>query len=248
MSKIRFLNSFFDIKSKDDFKKTILLAICFFIALGSYTLIKELKDFVFVIIVGQKYLPDVKNISYLIMIPLIAIYAWLSSKLKKEHLLTVYSLIYGLGGLISIYFLKNPIIGIANNVSSPSRIFGWIFYLFSEGYSPFVVSVVWAFFNSISTPKDVKTKYMIMTGASKLGGAIFAFFAWLLTLKFFNFSKNFDYIKSCTVILTLASSGIFLVGILALFISFNFSNDQLKGYSEKIEEKNEKNNKSSFDF
>lgn len=248
MSRVGFFKNFFDIKSKEDLKKTILLALCFFITLGSYTLIKEIKDFVFVLIVGQKYLPDVKNISYLIMIPLIGIYAFLSSRLRKEHLLAFYSLIYGLGGLISAHFLNDPVVGIANEVASPSRIFGWVFYLFSEGYSPFVVSVVWAFFNSISSPKDIKTKYIFMTAASKLGGAIFALFAWLFTSKLISFSSDFDHIKSCNYMLLLASSGIFLVGILAIYISFSISDKELTGYSEKIEEHKKKVEKNDDGF
>jgi len=39
----------------DELIKTILLGICFFIVVGSYTLIKELKDALFVLMVGQKY-------------------------------------------------------------------------------------------------------------------------------------------------------------------------------------------------
>ena len=35
--------------------KIFLLAVCFFIAIGGYTLVKELKDFVFVSIVGSSF-------------------------------------------------------------------------------------------------------------------------------------------------------------------------------------------------
>jgi ATP:ADP antiporter, AAA family len=38
-----------------------------------------------------------------------------------------------------------------------------------EGYSPFVVSLLWAFFSSISRPSDIKSGYILMSVCSKLG-------------------------------------------------------------------------------
>ena len=67
-----------------------------------------------------------------------------------------------------------------NTDSSPYRIFGWLFYFFVEGYSPFMVSVFWAFANSVTDPNEAKKNYGLMVSGSKLGGMVSAGIAWMI--------------------------------------------------------------------
>ncbi|MFA6065876.1 MAG: Npt1/Npt2 family nucleotide transporter [Candidatus Babeliaceae bacterium] len=178
-----FFKFFVDVEPHERIK-VILLTAAFFCAIGGYTIAKELKDSIFVHIVGLEYMPWAKMLSIFILIPPILFYSRLVDILKRSHLLYFYCMLYGIGGLICVYLLGHPTIGLANTDTNPYRLFGWFLYFFIEGYSPFVVSVFWAFTNSITSPKAAKNNYTIMIAGSKFGGMIMSAFAWwLLTYK-----------------------------------------------------------------
>jgi len=155
---------------KYEWYKTGLISLAFAIVIGSYTVILELKNSVFVQIVGGKLLPNARIISMFALIPFIFLYSRMVDKLRRYYLVSFYCVIYGLLGIVFAYLLGHPAIGIPNATSSPYRLFGWIFYIFVESYPPFVVSVFWAFVNSISSPQSAKKNYALIVAASKLGG------------------------------------------------------------------------------
>jgi ATP:ADP antiporter, AAA family len=161
--------------------KLLLMSAAFFFIIAAYTVAKELKDSVFVAIVGGKeYIPIAKLISIFIFIPLLMLYSKLVDSLKRYKLLSVYCWAYGTVGLLFAVLLTHPTIGLSNTNASPYRIFGWIFYYFIEGYTPFIVSVFWSFANSISSPVEAKENYGFMVSGSKLGGMIGPALALLL--------------------------------------------------------------------
>ena len=164
--------------------KFVFLGIAFFLVIGGYTVAKELKDSIFVSIVGKAYVPIAKLAAMFALIPAIFIYSRLVDILRRYQLLAFYSALFGVIGLLSTYFLGHPTIGLSNTLASPFRLFGWLFYFFVEGYTPFIVSVFWAFSNSISSPKGARDNYPYMVSASKVGGMMTAGLAWYL------FSQN----------------------------------------------------------
>jgi len=219
--------------------KIVLLSICFFLVIGGYTLVKELKDSIFLNIVGLEYLPKAKLISMFILIPLVFLYSRLVDILRRHQLLCLYSTIYALGGLICVYFIGHSTIGLPNTDTSPYRIFGWFFYFFLEGYSPFVVSVLWAFMNSVSSPESVKDNYIIMVMCSKFGGTISAGFAWWFFSMQIAGKINLSDVESYQVILILASFLILLVPLLILCLKRFVPESYLRGYEAvyKVEKK-----------
>lgn len=169
----------FDLDKKDLFK-IFLLSFAFFCVIGSYTILKELKDILFAQFVGSGALGDVKFLSMFILIPATLLYAKLVDSMSKFHLLCVYSALYGVVGLMIAYFLADPIMGLPNTVASYNRYFGWFIYLFYEGAVPFVVSLFWSFSNSVTSPDTAKKGYPLMIAGSKLGGMFTAGLAWML--------------------------------------------------------------------
>ena len=169
----------FDLDKKDLFK-ILLLAFAFFCVIGSYTVLKELKDILFVLFVGKAYLGRVKWISMFMLVPATMLYAKLVDCMSRFQLLCFYSGLYGIVGIMIAYFLGNPVMGLENTVADPSRIFGWFIYLFYEGAVPFVVSLFWSFSNSVTSPETAKKGYTIMIAGSKLGGMFTAGLAWML--------------------------------------------------------------------
>jgi AAA family ATP:ADP antiporter len=233
MFKTLMFDIFFKKKSTHEILRLITLGISIFLVMGAYTIFKELKDSIFMITVGSNYLPDVKTLSLLIMIPMVLFYGWLSQRINRGNLLICCLLFYGFGGIIATFFIQHQTIGLYNTVASKYRLFGWIYYLFLEGCSPFLVSAMWSFFNSISHPKDIKNSYIKMTVMSKLGGIIFSSSAFIYNTYFFYNTIDCE-VKQYCMIMFLASIAVLFVPIFILLLLFNSTDEELKGYSDNI--------------
>lgn len=225
--------------------KIILLALAFLLVIGGYTLVKELKDLVFFTIVGREFLPVAKAFSMIVLIPMVILYSKLVDLLRRSKLLCFYAFLYSIGGLICVYFLGHPEIGLSNTVASQDRLFGWIFYFFFEGYVPFVVSVLWAFVNSVTAPEEIKNNYVVMTASAKIGGALMAAVAWWLCLNVktvFLFSD----VALFQILLTIASLILFTVPLVITYMMRHVPGSYLHGYEaaylveKKLEEKEER--------
>lgn len=165
---------------KNERLKVLLLGLVFFCIIGAYTLAKELKDSVFIGIVGEEYLPEAKFASMFVLVPAVLFYGYLVDWLKRYQLLYFYSIVYAIGSFIFAFFFASSTIGLANPVAHPSRLFGWSFYFFIEGYTPFLLSLFWAYANTISSPKAAQQSYPIIVSFSKVGGMATAGFGFYL--------------------------------------------------------------------
>lgn len=165
-------------------QKVLLLTITFFLLIGAYTVTRELKDVVFATVVGSdKWLFALAKIfSMLVLIPAIFFHSRLVDLVRRHNLLYFYSILFTILGFVFVYYLGDPLVGLPNNISSPHRLFGWLFYFFIEGYSPLVVSVFWAFANSITSPAAAKNNYPVMIAGSKLGGILCASLGWSILI------------------------------------------------------------------
>jgi AAA family ATP:ADP antiporter len=242
-----FSSTYFKINSSFDLIKIITLGCSIFLVMGAYTILKELKDAIFIITVGTKYLPEVKTISLFLMIPMVMLYAWLSGKISRFTLLSICLFFYGIGGMVISYFILDPTIGLSNTATSPDRYFGWIIYLFLEGCSPFLVSAIWSYFNSISFPEDIKTNYIGMTIFSKIGGITFSGLAWYFTTK--TVSKAlFQEVTLYASIMFFASFSLFLVPFILSYLLYKLPPKELTGYAETIKQEEPKESKDTFGF
>jgi AAA family ATP:ADP antiporter len=178
-----FGRSLFDIDGNDRIKVT-LLALSYAFIIGAYTIASELKNSIFVYTVGRDYLPAARIYSFFVLIPLILFYSRLVDVMRRYKLVSFYSMAYGLIGLLFTYLLHHPTIGLSNSHTSPYRLLGWFFYFYVEGFSPFIVSVFWAFANSISSPQSAKKHYALLVAGSKIGGMAATMIAWTLLNSF----------------------------------------------------------------
>lgn len=160
--------------------KTLFLGITFFFIIFSYTIIKELKDSVFMGIMGTKnYVPAAKLLTIIALIPLVFLYSKLVDSVRRYQLLCVCAGIYSVVGLLCAYLVGDSSIGLSNQAVGANRLFGWIFYFFVESFNPFVLSVFWAFLNSVSSPQSAKENYGLVISCSKIGGMLSAGLGWL---------------------------------------------------------------------
>ena len=208
-------------------KKVLLLSITFFLLIGAYTVTRELKDAVFSTIVGsdRKLYAYAKLFSMLVLVPAIFFHSRLVDLVRRYKLLYIYSLFYTIVGLIFVVFLGHPTIGLPNNLNSPDRLLGWFFYFFIEGYAPLVVSVFWAFSNSITKPGAAKNNYPLMIAASKLGGILWAALAWIL-LK----TAGWNDVKNIQILLTGSSLLLGLVPLVIHYLIALVPQDEMHGY------------------
>lgn len=223
--------------------KVLLLTISFFLVIGGYTMIKELKDSIFVSIVGREYMPWAKMLSMVVLIPPILIYSRLVDWLRRYQLLAFYCLLYGIGGLLCAYYLGHPVIGLENTDTGPYRLFGWIFYFFIEGYNPFVISVFWAFTNSITSPEAAKNNYTIMIAGSKIGGMVMSSFAWwILSARALDGSPWLSDVVSHQILVAISSLFLVCVPFIIYVLLKNVPGKLLHGYEAayKVEKQRSK--------
>ena len=179
-SKVRqMMHRLFDIEPQERMK-LFFLSLLYFLVVGAYTVTRDLKSSIFLGTVGKEYIPWVKVISMLMLVPAIFFYSRLVDKIRRYQLLIFYSVLFGVANLIFAYYIGHPTIGILNTDAQPTRLFGWFFYFFVEGYSPFVVSVFWALANSVNSPAEAKKNYGYMVAGSKFGGMVAAALAWYI--------------------------------------------------------------------
>ena len=154
--------------------------MAFFFIIGAYTIVKDLKDSLFVSMVGREYVPIAQGLAMIVLIPAILMYSQLVDRIRRYQVMVLYASLFGVLSLIITYLLGDPVMGLSNTDASPDRYFGWLVYFWGEGFSPFVVSVFWAFANSINSPESAKSNYAFIAAASKLGGMLTAGLAWFL--------------------------------------------------------------------
>lgn len=218
---------------RDERTKLILMTVSFFFVIAAYTLTKELKDSVFTHIVGREFINYAKFLTFLVMVPAVFLYSKLVDIMRRYHLLSFYCLLYGILGLVFAGFLGHSTIGIANTDTSQYRLFGWIFYFFVEGYSPFIVSVFWAFANSITTPESAKKNYGIMVSGSKLGGTVGALIALFVFLYLNTVNSSFISLSDVAthqLILVISSAMLFVVPIMIYLLMKKVPGHKLHGY------------------
>lgn len=198
-----------DSQDSSEILKIILLALSFFFIIGAYTVAREFKDSIFAEMIGvtkesRKYYSYARILSFLFLIPVLFLHAKIVDNVKKYQLLCVYTIFFGLGGIFFAFLLGHPTIGLYNTVASPNRVLGWLFYLFVEGYSPLIVSVFWAFANSVIDPESAKNNYSKIIAASKIGGILCSGLAYIILRgNFFGNVLNIQLILGATSILLL---------------------------------------------
>lgn len=224
--------------------KVLFLAITFFFVIGAYTVTRDLKNSIFISIVGKEYIPWAKVVSMLVLVPAILLYAKFVDDLRRYQLLCFYSLFFGIASLVFTFYIGHPSIGIANTDTDPYRLFGWLFYFFVEGYSPFVVSVFWAFANSITNPEGAKKSYAFIVLGSKVGGMLSAGIAWIL----FDRSSRavegdfFSSIATHQIIMAVSSLMSLLVPIVILTLMKKVPGRYLHGYEAVYQMEKKKKN------
>lgn len=224
--------------------KTFFLGISFFLIIFSYTLTKELKDSVFMGIIGTKdWVPFAKFLTTVALVPLVFFYSKLVDTIRRYQLLCLCTAIYACIGLLCAYLVGHSSVGLPNELTGAYRVFGWVFYFFIESFSPFVLSVFWAFLNSVSSPKSAKSNYGLLISASKLGGMTSAGIGWFMLYNSYWFhSIGFSDIGIIQFLLVVSSAALLMVPLSIMWMMKHVPGQYLHGYEAayKFEKKQSK--------
>lgn len=230
-----------------NYLKLFLLSSVYFLIIAAYTILRDLKNSVFMGVVGKEYIPWARVGALLIFIPAILFYSRLVDNIRRYHLLVAYSLFYAVFAFICAFVLGHPTIGIANTDQSPYRLFGWLFYFLIEGFSPFVLSVYWAFVNSVSSPEEAKKSYGILVGGSKIGGILSSGLVWALlsmtTVPIFGFISD---VSKVQILMFASSFSLLLIPIAVKLLMSKVAGYEMHGYEAvyKVEKKRSKEGQS----
>lgn len=213
-----------DLRGKE-LKQFLYLSLGSFCLIGSHWLLKPLKESLFLNMIGGKYLPDVKLYTMLSLIPLVMIYTRMVDHIAKQKLIYLFVGICSFICLLFGYYLLDPVIGVANPATDPTRLIGWLFYIFSEVYLTVLVALYWSFISDITSSESAKKGYGLVVFGSQTGGFIFSFVG-----KAFVYQTS-AYATRVPMVVLLASGMILLTGVYIWFL--------LKLYPELAEKEEE---------
>lgn len=218
----RLINFFWNDLTKDEIKKFSLLAGTYLFIIGTYWLMRPLKDALFMRIVGKCYLPYAKMASVLIMIPLILIYSKIVDLVEKHKLFYLMFCFYSSLFLLIAYFVAHPSIGLANSVLNKWRILGWVIYLSIESFGSLAVALFWSFVASSNDTVSAKKGYALIVCGAQIGSVFGPFLA-----------RMASYI-GITQLLLVAACGIAIVPFLIKYFVSRYPNSSTY---EVVEEK-----------
>jgi len=160
-----------------ELKKFLILAVLFLNLIGSYWLLRPLKDGVFFTTVGLQYLPYAKMSSFIVIIPLILIYSKLVDMYPRHVLMYIICGGYGILFAIISVCLKLPQIGLDNTESSPDRLLGWVTYFGIESFGSICVALFWSFVTSSTSSSSAKKGYPMIVTGGQIGSILGPFLA-----------------------------------------------------------------------
>jgi len=163
--------------SGEEFKRFGLLSLTFLFIIGTYWLMRPLKDGLFIKIVGATYIPWAKIASFVFIVPLILIYSKLVDLVAKQKLFYIVCTFYALLFFVISFALRHPTIGLANTVPGADRLLGWIIYLSIESFGSLVVALFWSFVASSTDTSSAKKGYALIISGAQLGSIAGPFLA-----------------------------------------------------------------------
>jgi ATP:ADP antiporter, AAA family len=158
--------------SLEEAKKFAFLSAIFFFIIGSYWMMRELKNALFMNIVGPTGLPYAKMVSLVSITLLVLFYNKLIDWFERTNLIYIITSFFAILYFAIAYFAAHPTIGIGNTQASKYRLFGWFLYVAVEAFGSIVVSLFWAYVASIMDTASAKKGYPLILAGAQLGSIL----------------------------------------------------------------------------
>lgn len=154
--------------------KFFLLMIAFSASIAVYSIVRSLKTSIFLSMVGVEYQPWTKMFVLFLIVPVMYLYSKVVDRYSVAGVAYFWFLTYALLCFILGLSLLHPVYGLSNTHTGPDRYIGWISYFVFELYASLVLSTIWAFINSVSTPDSASKGYGIINAGGRVAGFITA--------------------------------------------------------------------------
>ncbi len=189
---------------EEEIKKYAMLGLIFGVLIAAYWGLRPIKDGIFQGIVGVDYTPYAKMLSLVTVLGLITIYGKLVDWLPRNQVFYLLTGVYAVGAILFAIVLSNQQYGIPNTVESPTRIVGWLWYVFVESIGTMIVPLFWAFAADVSTASSAKRGFPLIMLCAQFGNIVGPWFLRATRLGFANSAP----------VVGIAGVLIFLVGVL----------------------------------
>ena len=214
-------------ESREEVQKFGLLAAIFFLLIGIYWALRPMKDSIFFTVVGgETWQPVAKWLSLVVMVPLIIFYAKLIDKYPRHKVFYVLTTFYAVAALLFAFFFMHPTIGLDNAVADPSRIIGWMWYIYVESFGSLIVALFWAFTTDITIPESAERGFPFIGLFGQFGNIMGP---WLLNARRLGFSTSAPVVAICAFF-------IFALALLLWFFMRVTPKSQLVSYHAKHHE------------
>ncbi len=167
--------------NKDEIKKFSYLSLTFFLIIGSYWLVRLLKNTLFLKIAfpeslgwlpqqGALFQPIAKFYSLFVVFALVMVYSKLIDLFKKHVLFYIICTFYAIvfGGITVMLVLRSQYgdLYLGKNLLA---IVGWGSYFAIESFGSLITALFWSFTNSICTSESAKSGYPMILACAQIG-------------------------------------------------------------------------------
>ncbi len=195
-------------ESGDEIKKFFFLASIFGLIIGTYWILRPLKDGIFNAIVGIDFQPYAKMLSVLVVFPLVILYSKLIDTFPRHKVFYVLIAIYASLALVFMYFLLNADFGLLNTVKSPGRMLGWLWYVYVESFGSLIVALFWAFTTDTTMPDSARRGFPIIALFGQMGNMTFPYF---FNAKWLGLQTSAPIVGICSIFMVIMAAMLWLM-------------------------------------
>ena len=160
---------------KREFLKFLRLGVILMTILGTYWMMKPLKDSIFTQLVGADAIPYAKTVSVFFIIVLVAAYTKILDFVEKSKLLAVLpAMFYGTIMAAFAFFVQAFQSGIIAK-SLLTTVVGYIWYCLVESFGSIIVALFWAFSTDITKSESAKKGFPLIVAFGQIGGILFPY-------------------------------------------------------------------------
>jgi ATP:ADP antiporter, AAA family len=207
-------------ESKEELKKFGILALIFCGIIAIYWALRPMKDSIFNAMIGMEWQPMAKILSLVIIFPIVILYSKLVDTFPRHKVFYFLTGLYGAIALVMFFCFSDPSIGLANTIKSPTRILGWVWYIWVESFGSLMVALFWAIVTDITSPESAKRGFPLVALFGQIGNMVGPFF---LNAKRLGFSNSAPVVGVLACLL-------FVIGFMFWVFMHVTPANQLRGY------------------
>ena len=224
-------------QSKAEVRKFVTLGLIFFLIIGSYWALRPVKHSIFCALVGIEYEPLAKIISLFVIIPILIVYSKLVDLLPRRTVFYLFTFIYGSLSLFFAWRFMQPSCGLLTMETDPTRLIGWLWFIFVESFGSLMVSLFWAITTDVTNADSAKRGFPLIVVLGQTGNILGP-----LALQ----AKRYGFAHSGPIVAIVAMI-MFAMGGLMWFFFYSTPKDQLQGYVAKKEMEGKKSRPGVFE-